>query len=211
MTVKGLIAVLLSGSATASEFRFLDTEGSPLSGVAVSMTQYGPSQQTPAPSPLEIHQSERRFTPYISVIQRGTEVTFVNDDDISHHIYSALGPKKFSFRLKAGEKNRLHGFDHSGAISLGCNVHDWMSGHLLVVDTPYFGFTDNKGKTDFRDLPAGKYQLSVWHPQLEITGNSWKQDIQVPLKTPVTFHIPAEMSAVPEQRSLDDFDFLDNY
>jgi hypothetical protein len=49
-------------------------------------------------------------------------------------------------------------------ITLGCNIHDWMLGFILVVATPYFARTDAGGTARLRDLPAGAYELRAWHP-----------------------------------------------
>ena len=54
-------------------------------------------------------------------------------------------------------------FDKLGAVKLGCNIHDWMSGVILVVPTPYFAMTDADGAFTLRDLPPGTYGVVAWH------------------------------------------------
>jgi hypothetical protein len=56
-------------------------------------------------------------------------------------------------------------FDRPGLVTLGCNIHDWMVGYVMVVSTPHFGKTDASGNVRLRELPAGGYQVHVWHPQ----------------------------------------------
>ena len=46
--------------------------------------------------------------------------------------------------------------------ALGCNIHDRMSAHVVVVDTPTFARTDDKGQASF-DLPAGEHTAKAWH------------------------------------------------
>lgn len=55
-------------------------------------------------------------------------------------------------------------FDKSGVVRLGCNVHDWMVAYIYVVDTPYFAKSGKDGKLRLDGLPAGEYELRVWHP-----------------------------------------------
>jgi len=50
-------------------------------------------------------------------------------------------------------------------VTLGCNIHDWMIGYVLVVPTPFFGKSDAGGAVRLRELPAGSYELRAWHPQ----------------------------------------------
>jgi len=62
-------------------------------------------------------------------------------------------------------------FDKPGVAALGCNIHDRMSAHIVVVDTPLFGKSDAQGQLKL-DLPAGEHRLLVWHasmptPQLQ--------------------------------------------
>jgi len=42
-----------------------------------------------------------------------------------------------------------------------------MIGYLYVAETPYFGKTAGDGRVDLDELPAGRYQVRVWHPRME--------------------------------------------
>jgi hypothetical protein len=53
-------------------------------------------------------------------------------------------------------------FDKPGVAALGCNIHDRMSAHIIVVDTPTFARTDDKGQATF-DLPPGEHVVKAWH------------------------------------------------
>jgi hypothetical protein len=58
-------------------------------------------------------------------------------------------------------------------VALGCNIHDWMVGHLYVVEGPWFTKTGRDGKGGI-DLPAGEYLVKVWHP--------WMKDEPAPVR-----------------------------
>ncbi|AQS36872.1 hypothetical protein Sps_01708 [Shewanella psychrophila] len=162
-------------------------------------------------APLEVHQRNKQFTPYITVVQKGYELQFVNDDDITHHIYSAAGPKRFSFKLRKDNATKTMVFDQVGHVSMGCNVHDWMSGHLLVVDTPYFGLTDEMGWVSFENAADADYTLVIWHPQLLTRDNTLSQEVTLPLTKALSITVSALMGDIPSQKSLDDFEFLEGY
>ena len=51
-------------------------------------------------------------------------------------------------------------------VALGCNIHDWMSAYVYVVDTPYFTLTDKKGEASL-ELPSGDYEIRYWHPNID--------------------------------------------
>ncbi len=160
---------------------------------------------------VEIGQQDKAFTPYISVMQLGSDVTFTNKDDITHHIYSPIGKNKFDFKIRAGEKHTKRDFVESGEVAMGCNIHDWMSGYLLILETPYFEKTDENGRSSFRNIEAGEYQLTIWHPQLNTPDNKIVKVITLENSQQLTFDVENLFENIPLQKSNDDFDFLENY
>ncbi len=159
----------------------------------------------------DVLQKSKKFSPYITVVAKGDRPVFSNKDDITHHVYSAVGPKRFSFKLKADKSKSDITFDKAGHVPMGCNIHDWMSGHILVVDTPFYGITDTAGQISFENLPAGKYKLNVWHPQLKAKANLESAFVELPLSSPMKIKLSAGFSPVPEQSTLDEFEFLEDY
>ncbi|MCJ8319730.1 MAG: hypothetical protein MJK12_08850 [Colwellia sp.] len=161
-----------------------------------------------------IAQKDKAFIPYITVTQKGQQLSFQNQDDITHHIYSVSGKNRFSFKIKAGKEKSSPVLEHTGEVAMGCNIHDWMSGFVLVVDTPYYAQTDDNGIATLDLATGGEYQLVVWHPQLPtknyqiaqlITVSNNDEDNEWKIKLPV------HLLAIPEQENQDEFDFLEGY
>ena len=48
-------------------------------------------------------------------------------------------------------------------VSIECNIHPWMRGWVRVFNHPYFAVTDENGAFEFKNAPAGDWQLVVWH------------------------------------------------
>ena len=111
-----------------------------------------------------IVQRDREFLPFVTVVQVGTRVAFPNNDNLLHHVYSFSRAKTFEIKLYLGEAPSEVLFDTAGVVALGCNIHDWMEAYVLVVDSPYFARSDVHGWARFRDIPPGRYRLSLWHP-----------------------------------------------
>ena len=160
---------------------------------------------------VNISQHSKSFIPYISVSQSATKVNFVNKDDITHHIYSADSENKFSFKIRAGKTDSTAQFNHAAEIAMGCNIHDWMSGYLLVVDTPYFAKTDEQGLASFTLNELGKYRVVVWHPQMRAEDNRMIIEKNILTGDTITFTLQQDMDDIPVQKSDDDFDFLSDY
>ena len=135
--------------------------GQPLAGAAVAIEVKGRTGKTNA-AKAEIGQRERQFTPQLLIVQTGTSVSFPNFDTVRHHVYSFSPIKVIDIKLYSGTPAEPVVFDKPGVAALGCNIHDRMSAHVVVVDTPTFARTDDKGQASF-DLPAGEHAVKAWH------------------------------------------------
>ena len=158
------LATAGSASAASIEAQVVDAAGAPVADAVVWAT----SPQVPAEARgarAQVEQADREFLPYVTVIQQGTTVTFPNRDPILHHVYSFSPAKPFEIKLYTGRSPLEIVFDKAGLVTLGCNIHDWMIAYVQVVPTPYFGRTDASGTVRMRDMPAGAYEVRVWHPQ----------------------------------------------
>jgi len=151
--------------AASVEIQVRDAAGKPLADVAVYATPAAGGVDARPGRTAAIEQVDREFVPYVSVIQSGTTVLFPNRDPILHHVYSFSPAKPFEIKLYSGMSPGGVLFDKPGVVALGCNIHDWMIGYLLVVATPHFATTDAGGIARLRDVPAGAYELRAWHPQ----------------------------------------------
>lgn len=160
---------------------------------------------------VEIAQIDKSFSPYIGVMQKGASVKFHNKDNITHHIYSPLGDNKFAFKINAGQTRVKNDFSSIGEIAMGCNIHDWMSGYLLVVDTPYFSKTNEMGIATVNVKDVGKYNVVVWHPQMNSENNRINQQVNVMQDMAIEMNILKPLGELPNQNDQEDFDFLSDY
>ena len=110
-----------------------------------------------------IDQINKTFVPTVSVVQTGTRISFPNKDNIRHHVYSFSKAKKFEIKLYADTPAKPVLFDQPGYVVMGCNIHDSMIAHVLVVDTPYFAVSDKRGVAQILDVPPGEYSLIAWY------------------------------------------------
>jgi plastocyanin len=157
------LAATFAPRAATLEVRVRDASGGPVADAVVYATAPGVAEARAARAAIE--QVDREFVPYVSVIQVGTTVSFPNRDPILHHVYSFSPAKPFEIKLYTGKSPVEVLFDKPGVVALGCNIHDWMIGYVVVVPTAYFGKTDAGGVALMRDVPGGAYELRAWHPQ----------------------------------------------
>lgn len=131
----------------------------PLADVVVSL--HAPVA-TSAPARAVMDQRDSTFLPGVLAVQAGTTVSFPNSDTVRHQVYSFSPAKPFELPLYEGTPLAPVLFDRPGVVVVGCNIHDWMIGYIVVLDTPYFAKTDASGRLRI-ELPAGRYRLQAWH------------------------------------------------
>lgn len=142
----------------------MTTSGQPVANAAVYATLLSGTPPARPRREAAIEQINKEFVPLVSVIQTGTPVSFPNRDTIRHHVYSFSPAKSFEIKLYSGVPVKPLVFDKPGEVVLGCNIHDAMIAYVLVVDTPFFGKTDARGRVDLAGLPAGEYEVQLWYP-----------------------------------------------
>jgi plastocyanin len=126
-----------------------------------------------------IDQIDKEFVPHVKPVQVGTQVSFPNKDDIRHHVYSFSPSKTFELPLYTGTPAAPVTFDRPGVVVLGCNIHDWMLGYVFVLETPHFDATGDDGTARLRSLPAGGWDVRVWHPQMRESPESTGQRVSI--------------------------------
>lgn len=162
LTLLSVLALAGPCKAAALGAEVRDQDGNPLADAVISLT---PALPVPAGRVLHAIMDQRglQFVPRVLVVQRGTTVTFPNSDQVRHHVYSFSPAKKFELRLYKSMPAEPVLFDQAGIATLGCNIHDWMLGHVVVTDTPWFAKTDATGRLRIDAIPPGEYALRLWH------------------------------------------------
>jgi plastocyanin len=162
------LAFALSCRASPLLVKVQKRDGQPLAG-AVILAQ---AQGQPAAAPVRaiMDQVNLAFVPDVLVIPVHSTVQFPNSDAVGHQVYSFSSARKFQLPLYRGKPYPPVQFDQAGVVTLGCNIHDNMIGYIVVTDAPYFGRADAQG-TWSAELPAGTWQLRIWHPLLNEPGD----------------------------------------
>lgn len=145
-----------------------DSDGVPVdNGVFLFEPQFEvEAHQMPQQEPAIMNQIDKQFEPHVLVVKAGTEVTFPNADNLFHHVYSFSPTKQFELKLYKEFTAEPLRFDTAGVVDIGCNIHDWMLGYIVVSDSPYFVKTNTGGQSSI-SLPHGGYTVRFWHPQVD--------------------------------------------
>jgi plastocyanin len=124
---------------------------------------------------LSIKQKDVQFSPRVSVAVKGTTVDFPNEDRVFHNVFSTSRPARFDLGLYRAGTSKSVELKREGVIDIFCNIHPEMSSRVLVVPTRHFATTDAKGAFRIDGVPAGTYNVVVWHPN----GTEARQSIKI--------------------------------
>jgi plastocyanin len=125
------------------------------------------SATAPAP-PQVIAQRDKTFVPNFLVVPRGTEVEFPNWDRFDHNVFSrsAAAPAFDLDRYPYGQ-SKTRRFDKLGVVQIFCNIHPQMKCVVMVTPNRFFARVGSDGRFELRDVPAGRYELVVWHERCD--------------------------------------------
>ena len=138
-------------------------------GLQNAVLAFHPLDRKVAAQPLKLVLDNKHcaFAPHVQVATVGSELLLKNSDPILHTVHARLGKETlFNIGLPTWRQvtKRL---DRVGPVRINCDVlHTWMSAIIIVTRTPYFAVTDERGKFVVNELPAGTYQVEIWHERL---------------------------------------------
>lgn len=137
-----------------------------LANAVVSITNITKGKPMEAATP-ELDQNGCKYVPHILAFPAGSTVKIKNSDGILHniHTYSTKNPSVNLAQPKF-KKEMQQKFDQPEVIKVTCDAHGWMSGWFISQDHPYYAVSDANGAFKLTDVPAGEYELKVWHEKL---------------------------------------------
>jgi len=136
------------------------------SGVVVWLEPAGPAAPPAAPARAgvaRVTQKDKQFIPHVLAIRVGTGVAFPNLDPIYHSAFSTFSGQIFDLGLYPPRTSRTVVFRRPGIVRVFCNIHPSMSAVIVVLKDPWFAVSDATGAFSIPDVPAGEYQLRVFH------------------------------------------------
>lgn len=146
-------------------------------GTVIVLRRLGAATPRPRPATGKvIVQRGKTFVPRVLAVPVGTAVEFLNEDEISHNVFSLSKPNDFDLGLYKRGLARSKQFDTPGPVQLLCNIHTSMVGYVFVADSPWFAQADSSGAFAIRGVPPGEYQLEAWH---EAAGSVTRQNVRI--------------------------------
>lgn len=121
-----------------------------------------------------LNQLHCRYVPHILLVPENAVLQMESSDATLHTIHME-GAATFNLPFPFTHQITSRTMSTPGLVHLQCNGgHVWMSAEMMVAPHPYYAVTDESGRFDFTDVPAGTYQIVAWH---EGWGFAGKQEV----------------------------------
>ena len=127
----------------------------------------GKKLDMPATNPV-FDQKTCEFHPHILTFPAGSTIDVTNSDGILHNIHttSQTNPSTNQAQPKFKPKIQIKVEKAEWPIKVQCDAHSWMAAWWISEEHPYVAVTDAKGAFTIADLPAGDYEVELWHEKL---------------------------------------------
>ncbi len=157
--------------------------------------------------PISVGQRNIQFIPPLSVIPVGSQVRFVNNDTVAHHVFSFSGqaPDNLELVVEPGERSKDYLFSKEGFSKIGCNIHDNMSAFIFAAPSNHVAITGADGRANITDIALGQYKLWVWSSG-QLHKPLAERSVKVTEMTDtLTVTVPAPKRRRAQRRSFDDY------
>ena len=117
-----------------------------------------------APAAFRMITRGKMLLPHVLAVPAGSNISFPNEDPISHNLFSLSFGNAFDLGLYRKGPGKTQKFEAPGVVNVYCNVHPNMSAVVHVMPTPYYAWADASGNYSL-DVPPGKYRVVAWNEQ----------------------------------------------
>lgn len=124
-----------------------------------------PEYEATAKDNVDLDNRDCHFVPHVLVMRTTQTLLIKNTDMCSHNTnISVLGGQGINPLIAASQEVPFK-FARQSTLpaKVNCNIHPWMSAHVLPRDNPYFAVTGPDGSFEIKDLPAGgELEFQAW-------------------------------------------------
>jgi hypothetical protein len=104
------------------------------------------------------------YLPHVAVLQVSQPMEIYNDDQTSHNIHPlAKVNSEWNRSQPPGTPPLKETFDKPEFIAVKCNVHPWMHGYFVVLNTAHYAVSGGDGTFSLKGMAPGKYTVTAWH------------------------------------------------
>lgn len=131
-----------------------------------------PDYEKSAKEPVIMNNHNCRFEPHLALLRTGQPLLVKNSDPVGHNTkVSFFKNASFNDLIPSGSQiEKTFSAAERSPAPVACNIHPWMSGHLLVRGNPYMAATAKDGTFTIENLPTGEYEFEFWQEKAKRLG-----------------------------------------
>jgi hypothetical protein len=138
--------------------------GNTLRNVVVYISIGAPDTTSAPANPAAFEQHGCHYTTHVLALRVGQEIKISNNDPISHNIHPLAKINREWNRIQPPNTPPFsYAYDKEEFIPVKCNIHSWMRGYFVVLNTSHFAVTGEDGRFSLPELPPGRYTVTAWH------------------------------------------------
>ena len=168
---------------------------------ALTKEQIHPDDAKRKAADVTIDQPCCMFTPRVITARVGDTIVVKNPAPVNHNFFwtsSNNGDHNPNIVKETEWRMPQPLVAETSPISYKCSVHPWMAGWVRVFDHPYYAVTDDDGKFEIKNAPAGKFRMVVWHEKVGfLDGKDGRFGRPVQIAGPTTEMKPIEFDIAP--------------
>lgn len=119
---------------------------------------------------LSLDQKGCEFSTDLGIMVNQGELTATNSDMTLHniHTYELIGKARRTV-MNVSQPNqgdtvtKKVKLRRGNGMKVECDAHDFMHSFVFVARNPYYAVVDENGNFSIDDIPAGTYEVVVWH------------------------------------------------
>jgi hypothetical protein len=129
------------------------------------------------PQRRHLDQKRCRYIPHILLVPKDGSLDMMSSDATLHTVHMD-GAATYNLPFPFSDRVTSRTMPTAGLVNLRCNGgHVWMNAEMFVAPHPYYAVTDESGRFQFTDVPAGTYQIVAWHEGWGLAGKEQSYDV----------------------------------
>lgn len=124
-----------------------------------------PDYAATAEAEVSLDNKNCRFEPHVAVLRTTQSLVLKNSDPVGHNSkVDAINNLAINVLIPSnGAAPTKFPMQESLPMKVGCNIHPWMGAWVVVKDHPYAAVSNDKGKFEIKNLPAGtELEFVLW-------------------------------------------------
>ncbi|HVO60421.1 MAG TPA: carboxypeptidase-like regulatory domain-containing protein [Terriglobales bacterium] len=124
-----------------------------------------------------LDQKHCRYEPHILLVPQNSNLQMKSSDATLHTVHME-GAATYNLPFPFPNNVISRPMPNAGLATLRCNGgHVWMNAEMFVAQHPYYAVTDESGRFELTDVPAGDYELVAWHEGWNLARKEASHDV----------------------------------